>query len=70
MIVKKNNKKPTDDGSTVDATAAKKPIGDGLLITTVTAMTTAIFFWAKDSRRRATEVLAYVYVIYILCVLF
>ena len=40
----KNNKKPIDDGSTVDATVAKKPIGDGLLITTVTAIATGIFF--------------------------
>ena len=30
----KNNKKPIDDASTVDATAAKKPTGDGLIITT------------------------------------
>ena len=43
----KNNKKTIDDdddGSTVDATAAKKPIGDGLLIITLTAMATGIFF--------------------------
>ena len=43
----KNNKKTIDDdddGSTVDATAAKKPIGDGLLITTVTAMAAGICF--------------------------
>ena len=33
-----------DDGSTVDATTAKKPIGDGLLITNVTAMATGILF--------------------------
>ena len=30
----KNNKKPIDDASTVDATAAKKATGDGLIITT------------------------------------
>ena len=43
----KNNKATIDDdddGSTVDATAAKKPIGDGLLITTVTAMAAGICF--------------------------
>ena len=43
----KNNKKTIDDdddGSTVDATAVKKPIGDGLLITTVTAMAGGICF--------------------------
>ena len=42
----KNNKITIDDddGSTVDATAAKKPIGDGLLITTVTAMVAGICF--------------------------
>ena len=43
----KNNKKTIDDdddGSTVDATAVKKPIGDGLLITTVTAMAAGICF--------------------------
>ena len=40
----KNNRKPIDDGSTVDATAIKKPIGDGLLITTVTAMAARIYF--------------------------
>ena len=66
----KNNKKPIDDGSTVDATVAKKPIGDGLLITTVTAIATRIFFWDKGIRRRTTEGIAYVYVICILCDLF
>ena len=40
----KNNKKPIDDGSTVEATASKKPIGDWSLISTVAAMTTRIFF--------------------------
>ena len=40
----KNIKKPIDDGSTVDATAAKKPIGDGLLITTVVSTTVGIFY--------------------------
>ena len=42
----KNNEKSIDDdddGSTVDATAAKKPIGDGLLIITLTAMATGYF---------------------------
>ena len=45
---KKNNKKPTDDGSTVDTTAVKKPIGDGLVITTVTARTVVIFFGLRQ----------------------
>ena len=36
--------KPTDDGSTVDATAAKKPIGDGPIITTVTSTAAVIVF--------------------------
>ena len=40
----KNNKKTIDDRSTVDATAAKKPIGDGLIIITVAATTAVIFF--------------------------
>ena len=39
----KNIKKCIDDGSTVDATAAKKPIGDGLLITTVASTTIGTF---------------------------
>ena len=39
-----NIKKPIDDGSTIDATAAKKPIGDGLLITTVLSTTVRIFY--------------------------
>ena len=49
----KNNKKTIDDdddGSTVDATAAKKPIGDGLLITTVTAMAAGICFGLRTVR--------------------
>ena len=37
----KNIKKPIEDGSAVNATAAKKPIGDGLIITTV-AITAAV----------------------------
>ena len=46
----KNNKKTIDDdGSTVDATAPEKPIRDGLLITTVTAMTTGIFFGLRTA---------------------
>ena len=42
----KNIKKTIDDGSTVDATAVKhaKPIGDGLLITTVVSTTVGIFY--------------------------
>ena len=40
----KNNKKVIGDGSTVDATAAKKLIGDGLIITTVAATTAVMFF--------------------------
>ena len=40
----KNNKKPIDDGSTIDGTAAKKHIGDGLIITTIAATTAVIFF--------------------------
>ena len=40
----KNIKKPIDDGSTVDSTAAKKPIADGLLITTVACTTVGIFY--------------------------
>ena len=35
-----NNKKPTDG---VDATTVKKPIADGLMITTLTTTTAAIF---------------------------
>ena len=33
-----------DDGSTVDATAAKKPIKDGLLMTAVASTTAGIFY--------------------------
>ena len=40
----KNIKNPINDGSTVDTTAPKKPIGDGPLITTVAATTAGIFF--------------------------
>ena len=40
----KNIKKPINDGSTLDATAAKKAIGDGPLITTVATTTAGIFF--------------------------
>ena len=40
----KNIKKPIDDESTVDSTAAKKPIADGLLITTVACTTVGIFY--------------------------
>ena len=42
-----NNKKPTDDGFTVTATTAVlsfQPIGDGLIINTVTATAAVIFF--------------------------
>ena len=45
----KKIKKPIDDGSTVDVTAAKKPIGDGLLITTL-----ASTVQDKGSRCRTT----------------
>ena len=37
-------KKPIDDGSTVGATAAIKPIGDGLLMTVVASMAAGIFY--------------------------
>ena len=40
----KNIKKSIDDRSTVDATAAKKPIGDELLITTAASTTVGIFY--------------------------
>ena len=40
----KNIKKLIHDWSTVDATAAKKPIGDGLLITTVAATIFEVFY--------------------------
>ena len=40
----KNIKKPIDDESTVDSTAAKKPIADGLLVTTVACTTVGIFY--------------------------
>ena len=36
--------KSIDDGSTADAMAAKKSIGDGLLITTVASTTVGIFY--------------------------
>ena len=39
-----NIKKPNDDGSTVEAMAAKKPTGDGLLITTVVSTIVGIFY--------------------------
>ena len=39
-----NIKKSINDGSTIGAAAAKKPIGDGPLIATVTATTAVIFF--------------------------
>ena len=37
-------KKDINDGSTVDATAAKKPFGDGSLITTVAIRAVGIFY--------------------------
>ena len=40
----KNIKTPIDDGSTVSAMAAKKPIGDGLLITNVASTTVRIIY--------------------------
>ena len=40
----KNIKKSINDGSTVGAAAAKKPIGDGPLIATMAATTAVIFF--------------------------
>ena len=43
----KNIKKPIDDESTVDSTAAKKPIADGLLITTVACTTVGIFYLVR-----------------------
>ena len=45
----KNIQKPIDDGSTIDATAAKKPIGDGLLITTVASTTVGIFYAVRPA---------------------
>ena len=39
-----NIKKPINDECTIDGTAARKPIGDGRLITTVAATSGAIFF--------------------------
>ena len=39
-----NIKKPNDDGSTAEATAAKKPTEDGLLIFTVASTTVGIFY--------------------------
>ena len=38
-----NIKKPIEHGPTVATTVAKKPIGDGLLITTVAATAVGIF---------------------------
>ena len=40
----KNIKKLIDDASTMDAKSVKKPIGDGLLITTVASTTVEIFY--------------------------
>ena len=48
MVVKKNIKKSINDGSTVDATAAKKPNGDGPLIATI-GMRQHNAFWASTS---------------------
>ena len=53
----KNIKKPIDDGSTVDATAAKKPTEDGLLITTVVSMTVGIFYALKAAGLRQDNAL-------------
>ena len=53
----KNIKKPIDDGSTVDATAAKKPTGDGLLITTVASTTVGIFYALKAAGLRQDNAL-------------
>ena len=39
-----SRKKTKDDGSTVDTTAAKKPIKDGLLMTVVASTTAGIFY--------------------------
>ena len=58
----KNIKIPMDDGSTVEATAAKKPIGDGSPITTVAATVVGIF-WPKDIRRRAVWCIINIYVV-------
>ena len=43
----KNIKKLIDDGSTVDTTTSKKPMGDELLINTVASTTVGIFFVLK-----------------------
>ena len=45
----KNIKKPNHDVSTVDAPAAKKPTGDGLLITTVASTTVGIFYALREA---------------------
>ena len=38
----------------VDAAAAKKPIGDGLIITTAACHGCPNFFWSKNGRNEAT----------------
>ena len=43
----KNIKKLIDDGSTVDTTTSKKPMGDELLINTVASTIVGIFFALK-----------------------
>ena len=48
----KNIKMYINDGSTVDATAAKKPIGDEPLITTVAATIAGMFFGLRTVRVR------------------
>ena len=45
------------DNDGVDATAAKKPIVDGLIITTVAAMTAVIFFGLRLVGMRQGNVL-------------
>ena len=44
MIVRKILTKAIGDGPTIAASVVEKPIGDGLLITTVAATATRIFF--------------------------
>ena len=53
----KNIKKSINDGSTIGAAAAKKPIGDGPLIATVTATTAVIFFGLRVVAMRQDKAL-------------
>ena len=67
VIVKKNIKNPVNDGSTADATAAKKPIGDGPLIATVATTTARIFFGLRTvSMRQHNALLTSTSLVYLL----